>query len=138
MNTFNLYPTEFVKQSIDQLVSLFPNIRCAYELDESEDEHLVEITPNHFFESSDELLMAHSALETDFHRLFPYHALYFISDTALYPVKNPIYTKTGDRFYNLLFSDLLDFNSENLIQFRDSNIETAILQAGESNYALAA
>lgn len=87
--------SEYIKKKIDQLVNIFPNIKCSYEYDKFDNTHTVEILPSEFFELNELFYNKTFEVYEDFSNRFPFEGLYFIDNNVLYPVKNPIYTKCG-------------------------------------------
>lgn len=156
---------EYIKSVINNLVQVYPSIQCSYELDVMDDSHTVEILPSVFFEFNSEFKEVENKVYSDFFRLYPYEALYFITNTSSLPIHNPIYVKSGVEYANIsnittitsnnysnnitekinIYSvNNLNFNFSNIkdnLSKNDINIQTAnslVQIAGEGNYALAA
>lgn len=89
---------DFIISKIDMLVQRFPSIKCKYEFDENDDTHTVEISPLPFFESDEEFKEIEKAIYIEFFNLYPFEGLFFINEESLYPLSNPIYTKSGVTF----------------------------------------
>jgi hypothetical protein len=45
--------TEYLKNKLKNLVIDFPNIKCVYEFDNSDNSHTIEISPSEFFNQSE-------------------------------------------------------------------------------------
>ena len=90
---------EFVKSKMNELVNLFPTIKCAYEYESFNNTHTIEILPSGFYEHSQSFYKISSSIDIEFIDKFPFEGLYFIDDKDLMPIKNIIYEVKG-RDYN--------------------------------------
>jgi len=89
---------DFIKNKIDLLVSIFPNIKCRYEYEADDDTHTIEITPDSFYNSNIDLPKLEREITTEFIRMFPSEGLFFVTDKSRYPVAISRYTKAGATF----------------------------------------
>jgi hypothetical protein len=85
----------FIKEKLNDLVLLFPNIKCSYEFDEFDNTHVVEVVPSDFYNNSIELSKAMTEIDILFIGMFPYEGLYFIDDKNMFPIKNLFYSVKG-------------------------------------------
>lgn len=156
---------EYVKTIINNLVEVFPSIKCSYEVDKFDNSHTIEILPSIFFDRDNDFKKAESNIYEDFFRLYPYEVLYFITNTSVLPIQNPIYVKKGVEYASISkittsnTNEAFNISSEKLNIYSDYNLKINsfdvrenifqnnninILQnyspelAGEGNYALAA
>lgn len=91
-------PQQFIKDRIDSLVIAYPNIQCSYEYDSSESSHIIEVSPASFYEQDKSFTKDEGEILTDFFNLFPYEGIYFITESSVAKITNPIYVRTGNHF----------------------------------------
>ncbi len=97
--------TEFIKQKLNELVNIFSTIKCAYEFDNFDNTHIVEVLPSVFYKNSESFYQASETINNEFIEKFPFEGLFFIDDTDLMPISNVMYEVKGrDYEVNLTYS----------------------------------
>lgn len=86
---------EFIKQKLDELVNIFPTIKCSYEFDSFDNTHTVEVLPSSFYNNSQNFYQVSEAINSEFIEKFPFEGLFFIDDTDLMPISNAIFVVKG-------------------------------------------
>jgi len=86
---------EFIKQRLNELVNIFPTIKCAYEFDNFDNTHIVEVMPSEFYNNSQSFYQVSETINNEFIDKFPFEGLFFIDDTDLMPISNVIYEVKG-------------------------------------------
>ena len=94
-----------IKQKLNELVNIFPTIKCAYEFDTDDNTHIVEVLPSVFYNNSPSCYLASETINNEFIEKFPFEGLFFIDDTDLMPISNVMYEVKGrDYEVNLTYS----------------------------------
>jgi hypothetical protein len=92
--------TEFIKEIINNLVELFPSIKCTYQYDASSYTHFIEVVPNKVYHSEKEYANEETKATLAFIDKYPHESICFITDDSIIKLDNPIYVKAGDLFSN--------------------------------------
>jgi hypothetical protein len=105
--------TDYIKSFINNIIEVFPTIKCSYGFDNLDNTHTIEIIPSVFFDTDNDFRIMENKFYDDFFNLYPNEIVYLITEHSPFPVSNPLYTKSG-----LQFNDI----SKGVVSYSTSNI----------------
>lgn len=74
---------DFIYRNLRELVNKFPQIVFRYQFDESEQTHIVEVTPLEAYHKNQDYKNAEGDLTYEFDRAFPPESIMFVSEDSL-------------------------------------------------------
>jgi hypothetical protein len=124
-------PKDFLKDRLQKIFNIVKSINIRYEFRETEDTHLIEVTPISEYNENDTYIEMERDLLFDFNdRFFP-STILFITEDSLNEVTSPDFSFIRQEFSVPIKIDMNEFNWN----FPQEQFKT---YAGEDNYALAA
>jgi|GEM_PF-2734442 len=85
----------FIIDTMEMLVSTFPDMRVRYEDHFMSDSHFLEISPSVIFSDNKRYIQLEEEIYTEFRSKFPGQSLCFLTETSLVPLKNIDYVCEG-------------------------------------------
>jgi hypothetical protein len=124
-------PKDFLKDRLQKIFNIVKSINIRYEFRESEDTHLIEVTPISEYNENDTYIEMERDLLFDFNdRYFP-STILFITEDSLSEVTSPDFSFIRQEFSVPIKINMNEFNWS----FPHEQFKTCV---GEDNYALAA
>lgn len=85
--------SDYVIDQINNLVEKFSNIKCRYEIDASDNSHVIEIIPSYFLKNNTEIQVYLIEIYNDFIIKFPNEGIFFINNEICSSLINYQYEK---------------------------------------------
>lgn len=120
---------EYIKNKLQNLVKLYPQLTFFYQFDEIESLHMVQVEPQDEFESNIAYQEDEADLTFDFDNSFFPESIVFISNDSLIRVNAPEFILKN--YTPFKFEDIL-------LNYSYESIKDKEYLCGENNYALAA
>jgi len=124
-------PKSFLKERLSEIFNKIESINIRYEYSESDDTHLIEVTPVSEFYNNEQYVQLEKELMFDFNERFFPSTILFLSENSLNEILAVDFQFIREQFSTKAIQTF-DFNFS-------LNVETSVtINAEENNYSLAA
>lgn len=130
-------PKEYIIFKLNELVNIFPNLKCSFRYDNFCETFYIELLPASFYKQSNELKNIRIDILDEFIELYNNESIIFLTEGDFINMEQVEYTVSGKNYSSreFLFKNIDKFSA--LISEINISLPHSTL-AGENNYALAA
>lgn len=86
---------DFIKDKLEYLIDIFPQMKVSYEFDDFSNSHFIEVLPSKEFKENIEYSKYETNLIIDFISTYPNEDIVFVTKNDLIEINNPSFIKKG-------------------------------------------